>query len=333
MNITVVLCTYNRCETLAKALRSVAMSKVPESLSWEVLVVDNNSDDQTWNVVDEYCTEFPGRFRYLFESQPGKSHALNSGIEAARGQLLAFMDDDVIVEPMWLQNLTARLHDGEWAGCGGPILPRWTCTPPSWLPRALAPLALFDIGSQAGPLTESPFGTNMAYRREMFEKYGGFRTDLGPRPGADIQHSEDTEFGNRLLAAGEHLWYEPSAIVYHPVARDRLEKEYFLAWWFDKSRADVRAYGPPVGSKLRIGGIPVCLFRRLAVWTLLWIVAMGQSRRFSNKINVWYAAGQVVGCCEAQYNRPQEKDVRNLHINRAAGSDQGHSKANHRLAK
>jgi glucosyl-dolichyl phosphate glucuronosyltransferase len=327
MNITVVLCTYNRCETLAKALRSVAMSKVPESLGWEVLVVDNNSDDQTWNVVDEYCTEFPGRFRYLFESQPGKSHALNSGIEAARGQLLAFMDDDVIVEPMWLQNLTARLHDGEWAGCGGPILPQWTCSPPSWLPRALAPLALFDIGFEAGPLTESPFGTNMAYRREMFEKYGGFRSDLGPRPGGDIQHSEDTEFGNRLLAAGEHLWYEPSAIVYHPVARDRLEKEYFLAWWFDKSRADVRAYGPPVVSKLRIWGIPVCLFRRLAVWTLLWMVAIGQSHRFSNKINVWCVAGQVVGCCEAQYNRPQENDVRNLHINR--GSAKGHSKANH----
>jgi glucosyl-dolichyl phosphate glucuronosyltransferase len=329
MNITVVLCTYNRCETLAKALRSVAMSKVPESLGWEVLVVDNNSDDQTWNVVDEYCTEFPGRFRYLFESQPGKSHALNSGIEAARGQLLAFMDDDVIVEPMWLQNLTARMHDGKWAGCGGPILPQWTCSPPSWLPRVLAPLAVFYIGFQAGPLTESPFGTNMAYRREMFEKYGGFRTDLGPRPGGDIQHSEDAEFGNRLLAAGEHLWYEPSAIVYHPVARDRLEKEYFLAWWFDKSRADVRAYGPPVVSKLRIGGIPVCLFRRLAVRTLRWIFAIGQSRRFSNKINVWCVAGQVVGCREAQYNRPQENDVRNLHINSAAGSAKGHSKANH----
>ena len=330
MNITVVLCTYNRCETLAKALRSVAMSKVPESLGWEVLVVDNNSDDQTRNVVDEYCTEFPGRFRYLFESQPGKSHALNSGIEAARGQLLAFMDDDVIVEPMWLQNLTARLHDRKWAGCGGRILPQWTCSPPSWLPRVLAPLALFDIGLQAGPLTESPFGTNMAYRREMFEKYGGFRSDLGPRPGRDIQHSEDAEFGNRLLAAGEPLWYEPSAIVYHPVARDRLRKEYFLAWWFNKSRADVRAYGPPVVSKLRIGGIPVCLFRRLAVSTLRWIFAIGQSRRFSNKINVCCVAGQVVGCYrEAQSNRPQEKDVRNLHINSTVVSAPEHSQANH----
>lgn len=170
----------------------------------------------------------------------------------------------------------------------------------------------------------------MAYRREMFEKYGGFRSDLGPRPGRDVQHGEGTGFGNRLLAAGERLWYEPSAVVYHRLARDRLQKEYFLTWWFDKSRADVVAYGPPVVSRLRIGGIPVCLFRRLAVSTLRWIVAIGQSRRFSNKINVWCVAGQVVGCYrEAQSNRPQENNVRNLHINSTVVSAPEHSQANH----
>jgi len=142
----------------------------------------------------------------------------------------------------------------------------------------------------------------------MFEKYGGFRSDLGPRFGRDVQHGEGTEFGNRLLAAGERLWYEPSAVVYHRVARDRLQEEYFLTWWFDKSRADVVAYGPPVVSKLRIGGIPVCLFRRLAVSTLRWIVAIGQSRRFSNKINVWCVAGQILGSyCEAQASRRHRK--------------------------
>jgi len=102
----------------------------------------------------------------------------------------------------------------------------------------------------------------------MFEKQGGFRSDLGPNPRKGYSTQRGRRVGNRLLAAGEHLWYEPSAIIYHPVARDRLQKEYFLVWGFDKSRADVRAYGPPVVNELRIGGIPVCLFRRLAVWTL-----------------------------------------------------------------
>ena len=126
MNITVILCTYNRCESLTKALASIALSRLPESVSWEVLVVDNNSRDQTGDVVADFCRRYPGRFRYLFESHPGKSYALNSGIAEAQGDVLAFTDDDVTVEPMWLQKLTAPLLSGEWSGCGGRILPEWS---------------------------------------------------------------------------------------------------------------------------------------------------------------------------------------------------------------
>ena len=133
MNITVILCTYNRCQSLAKALASAAALRVPESVEWEVLVVDNNSNDQTREVVREFANRYPGRFRYLFEPQPGKSYALNSGIREARGTVLAFMDDDVTVEPSWLTNLTATLHSGEWAGAGGRILPEKNFSPPRWL--------------------------------------------------------------------------------------------------------------------------------------------------------------------------------------------------------
>ena len=118
MKITVILCTYNRCTILAKALNSVAASRLPESIEWEVLVVDNNSSDRTREVVEDYCRRFPGRFRYLFEPQQGLSYARNAGIREGRGYVLAFMDDDVTVEPEWLQNLTACLQDGEWAGAG-----------------------------------------------------------------------------------------------------------------------------------------------------------------------------------------------------------------------
>src|SRR5215471_7732195 len=104
MNITVILCTYNRCKSLAKALASTAALKLPDSIEWEVLVVDNNSRDQTCEVVREFITRYPGRFRYFFEPQPGKSYALNSGIREARGTVLAFIDDDVTVEPSWLTN-------------------------------------------------------------------------------------------------------------------------------------------------------------------------------------------------------------------------------------
>jgi glycosyltransferase involved in cell wall biosynthesis len=299
MNITVILCTYNRCESLVRALDSVALSRLPASIAWEVLVVDNNSRDQTSTVVAEFCARYPGRFRYTFESRPGKSYALNKGIAEAQGVVLAFMDDDVKVNPTWLQNVTAPLFEGEWAGCGGPILPEWSCTPPRWLPDRgrypLAPLALFDLGPEAGRLMESPFGTNMAFSRTMFTKYGGFRTDLGPQPGSEIR-GEDSEFGNRLLAAGELLWYAPSAVVYHPVPEHRLRKEYFLTWWFDKGRATIKTDGIPGGTKWVLAGVPLRLLRRFAVWTARWMVASRPSRRFSNKLSVWSIAGQIAEC-------------------------------------
>jgi glucosyl-dolichyl phosphate glucuronosyltransferase len=298
VNITVILCTYNRCRTLEKALSSVAASTLPESIEWEVLVVDNNSRDQTAAVVGDFCTRYPGRFRYLFEPHQGKSYALNTGIREARGDVLAFMDDDVTVESTWLQNLTAALCSGEWAGAGGRIFPQWPCVPPSWLPEkewyGMAPLVIFDRGPEAGPLTDPPFGTNMAFHRRLFEKYGMFRTDLGPGPNGKIRNNEDTEFGRRLLEAGERLKYEPTAVVHHSVPQNRLRRGYFLTWWFNKGRADVRETGVAAETKWFVSGIPLYLFRRLAVGILRWLVTLDPSRRFSYRLAVWLTAGTMV---------------------------------------
>jgi glycosyltransferase involved in cell wall biosynthesis len=299
MKITVILCTYNRCETLAKALESISASILPSEIPWEVLVVDNNSRDQTREVVEKFCSRYPSHFRYMLEPQQGKSYALNTGIRQARGNVLAFTDDDVVVEPTWLQNLSAPLDDGKWAGVGGRVLPERTFSPPSWIAHkdryALAPLAVFAPDIEAGPLNEPPFGANMAFQKRLFEKYGGFRIDLGPRPGSQIR-SEDTEFGDRILAAGELLFYQPSAIVYHSVPQERVQKKYFLAWWFDKARADIRASGIPADAKWCFAGIPLHLFRRLAAWTLRWLVAYRPAERFSCKLKVWGVAGTILEC-------------------------------------
>jgi glucosyl-dolichyl phosphate glucuronosyltransferase len=292
---TIILCTYNRCQSLAKALESVTALRLPESDQWEVLVVDNNSSDHTREVVEDFRCRYPGRIRHIFEPRQGKSYALNTGIQDASGDVLAFMDDDVTVEPTWLQNLTAPLRDSEWAGAGGRIIPQWDSPPPPWLPLdsryRSAPLALFDLGLGAGPLIEPPFGTNMAFKRVMFEKYGWFRTDLGPNPD-NLIRGEDTEFGSRLLAAGERLRYEPTAVVYHPVSAYRFRKEYYLAWWFDKARADVRQSGFGV-DRICCWGIPLVLFRRLAVWTLRWMLTIDAPVRFQCKLNVWINAGAI----------------------------------------
>lgn len=306
MNITVVLCTYNRCRKLTNALSSLAASRLPESVQWEVLVVDNNSNDKTCEVVEDFCSRYPGRFRYLFEPQAGKSYALNTAIRESHGDIVAFVDDDVTVEPAWLQNLTAPLLENEWAGSGGRTLPAGTFLCPPWLsikePYNLggALCALFDLGDNPHQLDRAPYGTNMAFRRQMFAKYGGFRTDLGPSPCRDIPRpNEDTEFGRRLMAAGERLFYEPSAVVYHPVPDDRLKKKYFLAWWFDYGRAAVRE----AGKRPDIYGIPRHYFSipKIIGWTayttLQWMLALDSQRRFYLKTHVCFAAGQTVEMC------------------------------------
>ncbi len=297
MNINVVLCTYNRCQSLAKALESAAALVLPEGDEYVVLVVDNNSRDRTREVVENFCQRYPGRFRYLFEPKQGKSHALNAGIRETRGDILAFLDDDVTVDSNWLGNLTAPLRSGEWAGAGGRILPDRAFSPPRWLALdktyAKVPLVIFDLGSVAGPLHVAPFGTNMAFRREVFEKYGGFRVDLGPRPGSEIR-SEDTEFVVRLFAGGEHLKYEPSALVYHEVPERRVTRKFYLRWWFDKARADVRAFGVPSEGAWKLGGVPLVYFRRLAAWMVRWMVAIEPSTRFEAKTKLYWLVGTIL---------------------------------------
>jgi glucosyl-dolichyl phosphate glucuronosyltransferase len=294
MKITTVLCTYNRCQSLSKALDSLARSILPETTEWEVLVVDNNSSDQTRAVVEDARQRYPGRFRYLFEPRQGKSYALNAGIREARGDVLAFVDDDVIVERTWLQNLTSPLSDGAWAGSGGRILPMRGFVPPPWLaldgPHNLAGAlcAYCDPGDVPGELKDPPYGANMAFRKEMFDKYGHFRTDLGPRPSSEMRF-EDTEFGRRLMAGGERLHYVPSAVVYHEVHESRVRKEFFLAWWFDFGRGSVRQTEkrPSTREILKV-------VARTLLTTPRWLLTMDSQRRFYRKCRIWYEAGKIV---------------------------------------
>jgi glycosyltransferase involved in cell wall biosynthesis len=295
IKISVILCTYNRSHSLRKSVVSVAVQELPQSLEWEILVVDNNSNDDTSQVVEELQRQYPERIRYFFEPKQGISHARNAGIAESRAEILAFIDDDETAGDTWLQNLTANLHTGEWAGAGGRVLPPSSFSRPRWLssqsPFTQGPLASFDPENEAGKLTEPPFGANMAFRKEVFEKLGGFRTDLG-RSGSNLLSNEDTEFGRRIFAAGMQLRYEPDALTYHPVEKARLQPKYFRAWWFNKGRSDVLELGvQPKGTRLL--GVPVRLFRDAAVEAVRWAITLDSPQRFICSLKIWAYAGQA----------------------------------------
>jgi glucosyl-dolichyl phosphate glucuronosyltransferase len=314
MNISVILCTYNRCQGLARALESVAASRMPESLDWQVLIVDNNSQDQTREVAEAFCWRDSRHFRYVFESQQGKSFALNRGIQEAQAEILAFMDDDVAVEPDWLSELVKPLLNSQWAGTGGRVFLPKDFTAPPWMavegPQSLLGiLALFDFGPEARLLSKPPIGNNMAFRKEVFLKYGGFRTDLGPSPGSEIRH-EDTEFGSRLLNGGEKILYVPSAVVRHAVPERRLKKQYFLAYHFDYGRALVRVKGrrSPVGIIPRsLISFSDRLFNMLPKKIWWWLRESDPQKRFFNKCSVWATAGEIVELCHHSYPSKTEE--------------------------
>jgi glycosyltransferase involved in cell wall biosynthesis len=255
LDATVLIATYNRAAFLDRTLQSIRALHAAPARRWEAIVVDNNSSDATREVVERHARDFPVRLRYLFESRQGRSSALNAGIAAAAGAVIAMTDDDVRVEPGWLDAACDALAGGEAAigYAGGPVRPMWETPPPVWLDLARGDLwgtiAIQDHGD-AGFVYEDrrkvPLGANMAVRRELFDAIGRFRADLGRTKGRVLLGQEVPELLMRARAAGFRGRYVPRMEVHHHVPAARLTRRYFRRWWFGKgvSRAALERVQP-----------------------------------------------------------------------------------------
>jgi len=295
MNISVVLCTYNRAESLRRTLCSLSAMRVPANLQWEVLVVDNNSSDHTRDVTEMAGGQLP--CRYLFEGRQGKSFALNTAIPQARGEIVAFTDDDVQLDRGWLVEIKRAFELFDCIGIGGKIIPVWNCEKPRWLEeegpyKLAAAIVRLDLGEEACELQQPAFGANMAFRRTAFEKYGLFKENLGPNP-RNMIRGEDSEFSWRVIQGGEKLMYGPRVVVYHPVDEKRTTKKYFVSWYFNYGRALVRANGVPLQA-IRYFGVPRYLFRQFGKEFLKWTCCLQSKRRFYYKLQVSFNAGAIV---------------------------------------
>lgn len=300
MDISIILCTYNRCESLRNVLESIGNLKGYPQVAWELIVVDNNSKDRTKGVVEDFIRTGRANVRYVFEGRQGKSFALNSGIGEAKGEILAFTDDDVTLQPQWLSGLKRIFDSYGCSGVGGKIIPVFeAAAPPAWLrldiPRPfLNVLVAFDYGEEPCVLRNTLFGANMAFKKEVFAKYGQFRTDMGPSKDDPMRKGEDTEFCSRLLAAGETLMYAPDAVVYHPVEKERTEKGYFEKWYFDFGRMLTLRSPPPPERTVYFCGVPRYLYRHFLEKFLQWLFTRDGHRRFCSKLELYQKAGEIV---------------------------------------
>jgi len=299
--ISVIVCTYNRSESLRKTLGSLAQLCTPGA-PWELIVVDNNSTDDTAEVAKILAAALNLNLRYVFEVNQGLSHARNAGIRAARGDIIAFTDDDATVDARWLCELQKAFDQFDCVGVAGKIVPVWTSQKPSWLeldgPQTLMKgvVCSFDLGEEPRELNIStaPFGAigaNMSFRKVAFERYGFFRSDLG-RKGKTLMGGEDTEFCTRLLRAGDRLVYAPKAVVYHPVAEERLKKRYFQSWYFNYGRYMTRVDGFAENAVLYFG-VPRYLFRSLLTDFSKWLFIFDSQRRFRHKLQLCLSLGEI----------------------------------------
>ncbi len=304
MDISVVISTFNRSQNLPDCIAALDMQKDAESVSWEAVVVDNNSNDDTPAVVARLKKRYAYPIRYLFEPRQGLSHARNCGITQTRSKYVAFIDDDILVEPQWLRFMCDGFRARRSDAVGGRIRVESPRPIPKWIqPEMYGFLGQRDFGDEGfymDGIKKFPFGGNMAVRRTMIDKVGVFDTRMGRkgegRKREELFKGEETDYFRRLAEAGGRIYYEPNAVVRHRILPYQLEKKFFRTLHFNagfqNAQLDTNFY------PRTLGGVPLFLFLqtvRAAGRYLLQTATKGPNLSFRQQMNVGYFLGMIQG--------------------------------------
>ena len=303
MRLQVVVPTYNRANLLPICLKSLQAATIPDGLTVGITVVDNNSSDNTREIVEGWKDHFGGRLCYLFEPIQGRSAALNAGITGSESDLVGFIDDDEEIDKTWYQTVHHAFTTYAADFIGGPYIPKWEKEPPGWLPSDhQGVIGLVDAGNEIIPYDEHYpgilMGGNAVIRRAVLENVGLYMTSLG-RTGARLLAGEDEHMYRRLLASGARGLYLPQLKIHHLIAASRLTKKYYRSWSFwrgvscgvlDRThRQDVPYFC----------GVPRYLFgaasRGLLRWTMAPLRRGAASETFTHELAIWDLAGFFYG--------------------------------------
>ena len=299
LDISVVITTYNRCAILPAAIESI-LGQDTSDLNYEVIVVDNNSTDETRQVVESFIGRGHKNVRYLIEPKQGASHGRNAGITTAKGEIIAFTDDDVRPARNWLDNIKQAFDSYTDVDCvGGKILPNWSSEPPRWLTvEHWSPLAIADYGDRnilstaKNPVCWST--SNLSFRSRVFDTLGGFA--------GEFMRCQDRELMWRFLRDGGQVMYVPDVVVMSGIPPERLTKPYHRAWHrttgkyhalmrlYELTGSDGQVLDKPL-EPLRLFGVPGFLFRELVnecKWWLRATVRRQESLSFKHENRIRY---------------------------------------------
>jgi glycosyltransferase involved in cell wall biosynthesis len=286
---------------LQRALVSLQDAIRPDGLEIVVVVVDNNSRDETARIVREFSESSSLPIRYLLETGQGSSFALNAGIAASTGDLVAMINDDEEIDPSWFEVIVRNFADPTLDFLGGACAGRWDSPAPDWLPP--------DYPAVIGIVDGSPerttygdgyhgmlMGGNAVIRRRVLERVGPYNTALG-RTAVGLLSCEDEDMYLRLRASGARGIYDPALIIRHYIAPERLTKRYHRRWCYGQGVSrGVLDRGTPQ-DVVYLGGIPRYMIGDTLRAVFRWMAVHRRepAARFGAELRVWQFAGFVVG--------------------------------------
>jgi glycosyltransferase involved in cell wall biosynthesis len=301
IRISAVICTHNRASFLRSALQSLMTQSLDPS-AYEILIVDNASTDDTRSVVDSERRGLP-LLRYVHEGTVGVSRARNTGWRNAHAALVAYLDDDAIAEPHWLERMLRFLESTmpQPGAVGGKIEPIWARPRPAWLSDEMArALTVVDWSDEVIVLKPDQWivASNVGFPRRVLEEIGGFRADLG-RQGPRLLSNEENLARIQIEARGYRCYYHPEIVVQHHMHASRISQSWFkkrLYWqgvsdaWMRRhlySQSEVEWFVKGARSFVRQVFTPEEI-KRLAVPTV-------DPTRFHQKCLSWYRIGYNLG--------------------------------------
>src|SRR5438874_10295281 len=266
--VTVVLPTFRRPDALARAMSSLASQRDP-GVEWELVVVDNDAAPGAEATVHALAPAIPADVMLLREPRRGAAYARNTGIDAAKGDVVAFIDDDVIAAPTWLAALSTPILREQSEGAGGPVKLDPAVVLPRWVSRDWRGcLSEYQRRDEEHELPAGDFvlTASAAFRTDLVRETGGFDSVLGPAQRVPIFFNEDVDLCRRFWARGGRIRYVPEGAVTHEVPPERLRPGYFFKRTYAQGRSDwllereTNAMRPLGGAK----GITIHLRRLLA---------------------------------------------------------------------
>lgn len=258
---------------------------------YEVIVVDNNSDDNTQHLTKSFIKNRHS-FRLVSEKQQGLSHARNRGWKEAQGKYVAYIDDDAFADRNWIAEIISFTKKFPTVGIFGGPYKRYFLTPsPHWFPNGYGTLDLGIKIKQIHPPKEWLTGTNMIFKKSLFVTYGGFQKHFGMR-GNRLFYGEEADLLLRLFKLGEQIYYVPMIKVNHLVADYK-----FNLWWLLKSDF-FHSYSSPQFKQTKLNLVKGILF---FLWSLLVFplylfdtkVLLIKTRVYYGLSNIFLSFGQI----------------------------------------